>query len=660
MQKLFFAFLFFLFLTPLYAQDACPNDTTYQAGAGIYDITGPAAEMGMMGYGMIDQTTAGIYQRLWARAFVIESPCNGKRVAIVNTDLGMVFQGIKQQVIVALQKKYGLRYSDDNVLLTAIHTHSGPGGFSTYNFYNLTTFGFNRKNFDTIVNGIVTAIDRAEANLAPAHIKLASADLPGISHNRSPTAYLLNPVAERDQYTGDFDIEMNLLRFERLDGTPFATLNWFPLHGVSINNKNRLINGDNKGYAEYLLEKEFHSDYGPTAFVAAFAQANAGDVSPNPLGHEGGMGQEGLRLAEQAGLPQYQLASRLLREANLPVSGSIDYKHQYVTMNDVTVSPPYTDGGIHQTCPAAIGVSMLAGTQDGEGVGRQGVTCDSVTNVIEHFICEKSRTDCQGVKPIALSTGTMWPYPWTPNVLPMQVVQLGNIIIVAAPFELTTMTGRRIRAAVSKYFPDKKIVIAALANAYSGYVATNDEYQLQRYEAASTHFGPWTQAALTQQLAVVAKALANGETIDAGPTPPDLLGWQVNMRPGVIYDAPPNHKKMGDVETDVQAQYHPGDLITVSFWGGHPANNYRTQTGFLAVQQWQNGEWQTIRHDWDWDTEYHWQRSGLASSLITIVWRTDVNTAPGKYRIVHYGDAKEFWSQKVVPYIGYSSEFIIA
>src|SRR4051812_44800645 len=56
---------------------ACAGNTSFQIGSGIYDVTGPAAELGMMGYAMIDQKTAGIHQRLRARAFVIASPCNG-------------------------------------------------------------------------------------------------------------------------------------------------------------------------------------------------------------------------------------------------------------------------------------------------------------------------------------------------------------------------------------------------------------------------------------------------------------------------------------------------------------------------------------------------------------------------------------------------------
>lgn len=59
----------------------------------------------------------------------------------------------------------------------------------------------------------------------------------------------------------------------------------FAVHGVSVNNTNKLVNGDNKGYAAYLTENMVNNGkYSRGKFVAAFAQSNEGDVSPNTLG----------------------------------------------------------------------------------------------------------------------------------------------------------------------------------------------------------------------------------------------------------------------------------------------------------------------------------------------------------------------------------------
>lgn len=636
----------------------CADNTTFRVGAGVYDITGPAAEQGMMGYAILEQKTAGIYQRIWARAFVIESPCNGKRIVFVNADLGQLFQGVKQEVVRKLQAKYGDRYNHKNVLLTANHQHSGPGGYSTYALYNFTTLGFNRKNFNAIVDGIVKAVERAQNNMQNTQVKLASGTLTGIGINRSAQAYLQNPADERQSYSHNIDTTMTLLSF----GSRIGLINWYPLHGTSMNNQNRLINGDNKGYAEYLFERDFKSDYGPRAFVAAFAQANVGDVSPNLGGKGGGKGLAGIRAVEKAGGPQYGMAKKLFNAAQKVMKGGVDYRHTFVKMDEVSIDPKFTDGKPQKTCSAAIGVSMLAGTTDGEGFGKQGVTCAGVSELFPTIACSITTNPCQGVKPIALATGKMKPYPWTPNFLPLQLFKVGNLAIIAVPFEMTTMAGRRLQKAVLGELESVGVtdaVISGLSNAYVGYVVTPEEYQLQLYEGASTHFGPWTLAALLQEFTKLAQAMARGKSVPDDPKPPYLVDKQIGLQTGVVFDDKPLLKKFGSVHKDVQSTYKPGSTVNAVFWGAHPKNNYRTQDTFLAVQRMEGGKWITVRQDRDWDTEYHWKRDGIANSLVTIVWRIPTDVTPGEYRIVHYGDWKSGLTKKIAPYAGYSSSFTV-
>lgn len=73
------------------------------------------------------------------------------------------------------------------------------------------------------------------------------------------------------------------------NGSPMGLINWFPVHCTSMNNTNEMISGDNKGYASYLFEQSVNGNTstrqpGRGPFVAAFAQANEGDVSPNTKG----------------------------------------------------------------------------------------------------------------------------------------------------------------------------------------------------------------------------------------------------------------------------------------------------------------------------------------------------------------------------------------
>lgn len=669
-NKQFFNVLVFIFLyaAPAYAitpidQAPCLQHIQFKVGAGIYDITGPVAEQGMMGYGLLEQKTKGLYQRLWARAFVIESPCNGKRVVFVEADLGQLFLGIKQEVVRILKQKYDGLYDHDNVMLAASHQHSGPGGYSTYAFYNLSTLGFDRKNFNTIVDGIVRAIARAHDNMASAYIDIAYSDLPMLGINRSPSAYVKNPKNERDKYVSNMDTQVVQLKFVRTTGEPIGVINWFALHGTSMGNQNRLVHGDNKGYAAYLLEKDFESTYDSQSFVAAFVQSNSGDISPNKLGRPGGSGLQGIQDVENAGKPQYEKAKELFYASGTQLHGAVDYRHTFVAMDDVAIDPKFTDGTSHTTSPAAIGISMLAGTQDGEGFGKQGITCNNVTDIFPNIACALVTKPQQGIKPIAIETGSKKPYPWTPQILPVQIFIVGNIALVGVPFELTTMAGRRLREMVANKLASvgiMDVILTTLANGYAGYVTTYEEYQVQRYEGASTHFGPWTLAALQQEYDKLAQAFLDNTSVPRGPMPPDLARIvHLNLQTGVVFDDKPLFKSFGDIKQNVRSIYKPGDRVEAVFWGAHPKNNYRIQDTFLKVQRKENGTWVTIRTDNDWDTEYHWDREGIAYSLVTIAWRIPKNIIPGIYRIVHYGDWKSGLDHNIRSYVGYSSEFKI-
>lgn len=113
---------------------------------------------------------------------------------------------------------------------------------------------------------------------------------------------------------------------------------------------------------------------------------------------------------------------------------------------------------------------------------------------------------CQAPKPILLDTGSInWPYPWSPHIVPLQILSVGQLVMIAVPGEFSTMSGRWLRGNVSKVsvvwlhsnthqqlhsatltqvladngFNDSVPVIAGLSNTYSDYITTYYEYQVQ-------------------------------------------------------------------------------------------------------------------------------------------------------------------------------------
>ena len=55
---------------------------------------------------------------------------------------------------------------------------------------------------------------------------------------------------------------------------------------------------------------------------------------------------------------------------------------------------------------------------------------------------------------------------------------------------------------------DIDVVIAGLSNTYADYIVTPEEYSVQRYEGASTIYGPYTLPAYIQEFNKLAVALA--------------------------------------------------------------------------------------------------------------------------------------------------------
>jgi len=358
----------------------------------------------------------------------------------------------------------------------------------------------------------------------------------------------------------------------------------------------------------------------------------------------------------------------MYHSASTVVSGAVDYRHMWIDMSNQEVDPIFTNTSTKQhTCRSAMGYSFAAGTTDGPGEFdfTQGDNSSSnpFWNWLSHFIAKPTpdQIECQKPKPILLDIGQTQPYPWAPDVLPVQIVRVGQLIMVAVPGEFTTMAGRRLKKTIydtlvanDPSYANAVIVIAGLSNAYSGYITTHEEYVVQRYEGASTIFGPWTLAAYQQAFTLLAKGLATGTPVPAGPTPRNLSDYQRNFQPGVIADTGP----FGKVVQDVEPSYTRGETVTTIFYSGHPKNNYMIEQSFLTVEQLVDNQWVVRFTDGSWETTFRWKRVGIAESHATITWTIPEWTPSGTYRIRTFGHSKSILG-KITPYTGESSTFTV-
>eukprot|EP00051_Salpingoeca_urceolata_P032023 m.13961 g.13961 ORF g.13961 m.13961 type:complete len:707 (-) comp4705_c0_seq1:85-2205(-) len=692
-----------VFLAALVALSAASAD--FRSGTGIYDVTGPVTEVDFMGYAFPNQTGNGLHLRLFSRAFIFEDS-NGNRVVYVSADICMAMYGMKVAVVERLKEEFpsGL-YGHDNVLISGIHTHSGPGAFSWFLLYDISMLGFNKKHFEAVVDGLVESIKLAHNDLEaaqPQPIHFAQGLLANASRNRSPSSYLANPAEERAEYEkwgGDTDHNMTTIAL------PNGAISFFSVHCTSMHNSNRLVSGDNKGYASYLVEQELnnHSLPGSGSFVAAFGQSNEGDVSPNTLGawcygrvggtycgnnrslcdgkneHCVSVGPAGFEddegSAKIIGEKQAAAARKLLAAAKTDgeeLSGTIDTAFKWVDMSSVTVSPEFTvTGQAETTCRPAVGFSFAAGTTDGPGAfdfyqGDNCSSCQPLWNFARNFIKKptQQQIECQAPKPVLLDVGETKPHPWVPSVLPLQIQRIGSLVIVAVPGEFTTMAGRRLRKAVAAEFSKAGIsvtvVIAGLSNAYTGYISTYEEYEWQRYEAASTLYGPHTLSAYIQEFSMLARAMANGQKVDPGHPAINQTYVNFDLQPGVLVDEHPSDKPFGTIEQDVKASYIIGDMVTLQVWGGNLRNDYmrgKTNTTYLTVEKSSGSEWEPIMTDANWETKVRWGKQGR-KSLITLEWTIPAWAPEGTYRLVHRAAAKpSLFKSDLVNYSATSATF---
>ncbi|KAF7504170.1 hypothetical protein GJ744_002639 [Endocarpon pusillum] len=728
------------------AQHHVLEDSEYLLGVGKADITGPVVEINMMGYADMDQNGSGLRQRLYCRAFIVGSisePSARIVYLVLDTQSGdtAIRHGILEG-LTGLGDNFAV-YTKNNVAVTGTHSHSGPGAWLNYLLPQITSKGFDKSSYQAIVNGSLLAIRRAHESLVPGHLSLGSTDVESANSNRSPFAYEANPQEERSRYSSDVDKTMTILRFDRAsDGKAMGMLSWFAVHGTSLYGNNTLISGDNKGVAAYLFERSMSSTH--PGFVAGFSQANVGDTSPNILGaycddtglpcrfndstcsgkiktcHGRGpfwtIPDQGAKSCFEIGRRQSVAAQSLFNNPSSlrRLSGSastVSSLHTYVNLTSYTFPSPFNASLIRSTCSAALGHSFAGGTTDGPGAFdfRQGDTDNSpdspsqrnpLWKLARAFVHEPSAAQeaCQSPKPILLDVGAAdSPYAWTPNIVDIQLLRVGPLLMIISPGEATTMSGRRWRETLASAAPsvlgisDPVVVLGGPANTYTHYIATEQEYGIQRYEGASTLYGPHTLEAYINLTLSYLPYLGNSGTRDGlpplppGPQPPINTNRSLSFIRGVVLDTAPLFKRFGDVLASPQPPasriYMPGESVSTRFVGANPRNNFRLEGTFAAVERLDTAgagagagakeeKWHVVRTDADWNLVFRWERKStlLGTSEVRVEWEIEegsqhrdhqgaaVLVEPGLYRMRYFGDAKALNGQ-ITPFEGTGGVF---
>ncbi|XP_045768235.1 neutral ceramidase-like [Maniola jurtina] len=675
-------------------------DTPYQVGVGIADMTGPCVEITFMGYAELGQTGQGIHMRQYSRAFIFVK--GDTRVVLVTADVQAVGIAVRREVVKNLQESYGDMYSLRNVILTGTHTHSGPGGHLVDFLLDVSILGFSRETYNAYVDGITRSIMRAHENIIPARLFFSSTRVQDAQYNRSPFSYDHNPSEERERYDRNVEDELTQVRIVKSDGSLHGVMSWFSVHTTSMNMTNQLVSSDNLGYAAYRMEKTLNPGRpaGKPAVVAGFFSSILGDISPNLRGAQcefsgnecdnqflicaalercfaKGPGNDMFESAKIIGERVYQGAMVALQNPSEELVGEISVIHQFVDMPEQAVpryDPVLENFNVTEIvagCVPAMGYSFASGTIDGanvlnitQGTIHGNPLLDTIAGIVA--LPTPEDIECHAPKPILLATGRAdVPLPWHPRIASISLIWLGGFAILGVPGEPTTMAGRRMKRVVGDVMKKRgfapRIAVSALTNEYIHYVSTFEEYQIQRYEAASTIYGPHTLDIFLNKFHKFTVTAIEGTNVPPGPEPADHLNDTISLILPVVLDTSAFGTNFGDVIEQPPEVVSRGDTVRVVFVGANPRNDLRQESSYSVVERLELGTWRTVATDADWDTKFHWEREldSNTASRVTIEWNVPNDVIAVPYRIVYHGASRSILEGGLTQFQGVSRNFTI-
>ncbi|WP_028081623.1 neutral/alkaline non-lysosomal ceramidase N-terminal domain-containing protein [Solimonas soli] len=521
------------------------------AGAGKREIAFEGGGFGMLGYGRAEHVIERRETALYSRAFCFAGIA-GAPLFFAQSEICMMLPEVKRAVLERLARAHPGLFDDERLLLCAQHTHSAPGGYAHFPFYNFSIPGFRPPVFEAIVGSLVEALAEAWQRRRPARLRFAHGDFPAdadVAFNRSLAAHNRNPqVEKRTPREAHLAIErtMWLLEARDDDGRAIGQINWFGVHPTSVGNRNRYVSYDNKGYAAEELEAALGD-----GAVAIFAQQFAGDVSPNAQSADKGWPRG--RYADDTESARFN--GRLQREQAQRILGALDARHELAPgatdaalawrdMGEVEVDADLAGLSGERTVAPCHGLAFFAGSPvDGPGAPAPVVALlGALARAAEWRERRAARRDggatlaaveakyrAQAPKRIVAETaagrivgitrlrrlpgfldrmvaelrredasGALDEKPWVPQVLPLQVWRLGALALIGFPGEITTEAGRQLRALCLEALAPlgvAHVVVSSYANAYFGYCTTWHEYQAQQYEGGHTTFGSRTHDA---------------------------------------------------------------------------------------------------------------------------------------------------------------------
>lgn len=237
---------------------------TLSAGTARMNIS-PETPIPMSGYGSRTKAFEGIHDSIYARAIVFSD--GEKKAVLISAELIGFSDAFCEKLSADIERQTGI--SKEYVLITAVHSHSGP----------LTKVYNQQKNQDVDVyveqlqGKLLQLVLKADGNLKPARIGTGKGTCK-MNINRRARDGEGNIQLGRNPY-GACDHELGVLRIDDDQGRMRAVLVSWPCHGVVLGPRNLLISGDWPGATSTYIEDSLGKEVLAPVLVGA-----SGDINP--------------------------------------------------------------------------------------------------------------------------------------------------------------------------------------------------------------------------------------------------------------------------------------------------------------------------------------------------------------------------------------------
>ena len=235
---------------------------TFSAGIARINIT-PNTPIRMSGYGNRTEPFGGVHDSIYATAIALQQ--GDDKAVIVGADVVGFSHAFVDQVKQLIQDR--IKISASHIQIIAAHNHGGP----VTSVYTDNSTPAEITYYEVLQNKMVEVTIRAMTRLQPARIGAGKGACTMNINRRARHAEGGIWLGRNPE--GPCDHEVGMIRFDDLQGKPFAAfLNW-PCHATVSGQDNQRITGDWPG----AVASYFHQRSGSSVLVTAGASA---DINP--------------------------------------------------------------------------------------------------------------------------------------------------------------------------------------------------------------------------------------------------------------------------------------------------------------------------------------------------------------------------------------------